>query len=62
MESVKLATTLTIMVLIAFNSTGTMAQEFRVAPETSLSMYSDGTVLWVPALLAALVSSVAYLF
>ncbi|MFS7935759.1 hypothetical protein Hanom_Chr05g00407321 [Helianthus anomalus] len=62
MESVELATTLTIMVLIAFNSTGTMAQEFGVAPETSPSMDSDGTVLRVPVLLAAAVSFVAYLF
>ncbi|MFS7906141.1 hypothetical protein Hanom_Chr01g00055801 [Helianthus anomalus] len=62
MESVELATALTIMVLKAFNSTGAMAQEFGVAPDTSPSMDNDGTVLRVLALLAAVVSFVAYLF
>ncbi|MFS7889652.1 hypothetical protein Hanom_Chr00s000004g01609491 [Helianthus anomalus] len=50
------------MVLIAFTSSGTMAQEFGAAPAPSPSMESDGTVLRVSALLAAVVSLVAYLF
>ncbi|MFS7889654.1 hypothetical protein Hanom_Chr00s000004g01609511 [Helianthus anomalus] len=62
MEGVKLATALAIMVLIAFTSSGTMAQEFGAAPAPSPSMESDGTVLRVSALLAAVVSWVAYLF
>ncbi|KAK1422831.1 hypothetical protein QVD17_18120 [Tagetes erecta] len=61
MSSVKLATTLTIMVLIAFTFSGTMAQGFGAAPAPSPSLESDGTVLQVSALLAAVVSLVAYM-
>ncbi|KAI3824632.1 hypothetical protein L1987_06096 [Smallanthus sonchifolius] len=45
MLSVKLATAvLTIMVLIAFTGSGTMAQESGAAPAPSPSMESDGMV------------------
>ncbi|GJZ36497.1 hypothetical protein Tco_0582688, partial [Tanacetum coccineum] len=58
MESVKLATALTIgmIVLSAFTSSGTMAQEFGAAPAPSPSMESAGMALQVPALLAVIVS------
>ncbi|KAI3824633.1 hypothetical protein L1987_06098 [Smallanthus sonchifolius] len=56
MESCKLATALTIMVLMAFTSSGTMAQEFGAAPAPSPSMESAGMALQVPALLAAIAS------
>lgn len=64
MESVKLATSLTItmIVLMAFASSGTMAQEFGAAPAPSPSMESTGLALQVPVLLAAVVSLVVYLF
>ncbi|KAJ0455744.1 hypothetical protein HanRHA438_Chr15g0706651 [Helianthus annuus] len=64
METVKLATTLTItiMVLMALTSCGTMAQELAAAPAPSPSMESAGTALQVPALVAAVVSFVAYFF
>ncbi|PWA77652.1 Mlo-related protein [Artemisia annua] len=56
MESVKLATALTItmIVFMAFTSSGTMAQEFAAAPAPSPSMESAGVALQVPALLAAI--------
>nr|GEV42376.1 ataxia telangiectasia mutated family protein [Tanacetum cinerariifolium] len=62
--SVKLATTLTfsMIVLLAFTCSGTMAQEFGAAPAPSPSMESTGMALQVPALLAVVVSLVAYLF
>ncbi|GKB09942.1 hypothetical protein Tco_0843865 [Tanacetum coccineum] len=58
MESAKLATALTIamIVLLAFTSSGTMAQEFGAAPAPSPSMESAGMALQVPALLAVIVS------
>nr|GEY28521.1 MLO-related protein [Tanacetum cinerariifolium] len=58
MESIKLATALTIamIVLSAFTSSGTMAQEFVAAPAPSPSMESAGMALQVPALLAVIVS------
>ncbi|GJX99109.1 hypothetical protein Tco_0356128 [Tanacetum coccineum] len=57
MGSAKLATVLaiTMIVLMAFTSFGTMAQEFRAAPAPSPSMKSAGMALQVPALLAAIV-------
>ncbi|KAK9064362.1 hypothetical protein SSX86_015744 [Deinandra increscens subsp. villosa] len=73
MESCKLATTLTItiVVLMACTSFGTMAQEVGAvgceglwagaAPAPSPSMESAGMALQVPALLAGIVSLVAYL-
>ncbi|KAI3741495.1 hypothetical protein L1987_59169 [Smallanthus sonchifolius] len=61
MESVKLATALTIATVV-LTSCGTMAQEFAAAPAPSPSMESAGMALQVPALLAAVVSLVAYLF
>ncbi|GJT17230.1 hypothetical protein Tco_0875936 [Tanacetum coccineum] len=59
MESVKLATALTItmIVFMAFTSSGTMAQEFGAAPAPSPSMESAGMALQVPALLAALATA-----
>ncbi|KVH89290.1 hypothetical protein Ccrd_008723 [Cynara cardunculus var. scolymus] len=64
MGSVKLTTALTItmMVLLAFTTSGIMAQEFGAAPAPSPSMESAGMVLPVPALLAAIVSLAACLF
>ncbi|KAI3681128.1 hypothetical protein L6452_35911 [Arctium lappa] len=64
MESAKLTTALTItmIVVMAFTSSGTMAQEFGAAPAPSPSMESAGTVLPVPAFLAAVVSLAACLF
>ena len=64
MGSAKLATVLAIamMVLVAFTNSGTMAQEFGATPAPSPSMESAGMALQVPALLAAIVSFVAYLF
>ena len=64
MESVKLATALTIamIVIMTFTTSGTMAQEFGAAPAPSPSMESAGVALQVPALLAAVVSFVACLF
>ncbi|KAI3681129.1 hypothetical protein L6452_35912 [Arctium lappa] len=58
MESAKLTTALTItmIVLVAFTSSGAMAQEFGTAPAPSPSMESAGMALPVPALLAAVVS------
>ncbi|GKC87525.1 hypothetical protein Tco_1148174 [Tanacetum coccineum] len=55
MESIKLATALTItmIVFMAFTSSGTMAQEFGAAPAPAPSMESAGKVLQVPAILAA---------
>ncbi|XP_024993268.1 uncharacterized protein LOC112527024 [Cynara cardunculus var. scolymus] len=64
MEFVKVITALTItmIILMAFTSTGTMAQNFGSAPAPSPSMESAGMALSVPALLAAVVSLVACLF
>ena len=64
MESIKLATALTItmIVFMAFTSSGTMAQEFGAAPAPAPSMESAGMALQVPALLAAVVSLMAYFF
>ncbi|KAI3709852.1 hypothetical protein L2E82_39620 [Cichorium intybus] len=64
MEGVKLSTALaiTMIVLIAFTSSGTVAQEFGAAPAPSPSMESAGMALQVPALLAAIVSLAACLF
>ncbi|GKF21546.1 hypothetical protein Tco_0070184, partial [Tanacetum coccineum] len=45
-----------MIVLLAFTSSGTMAQEFGAAPAPSPSMESAGMALQVPALLAAVVS------
>ncbi|KAI3495582.1 hypothetical protein L1887_37926 [Cichorium endivia] len=58
MEGVKLSTALaiTMIVLIAFTSSGTVAQEFGAAPAPSPSMENAGMALQVPALLAAIVS------
>ncbi|CAH1445149.1 unnamed protein product [Lactuca virosa] len=63
-KGVKLATFLaiTMIVLMAFTSSGTMAQEFEAAPAPSPSMQSAGIALQVPALLAAIVSLVTCLF
>ncbi|KAJ0928021.1 hypothetical protein HanRHA438_Chr04g0189451 [Helianthus annuus] len=61
MESVKLATTLAITMMV-LTSYGAMAQEFGAAPAPSPSMENAGMALQVPALLAAVVSLVAYLF
>ncbi|GKC33724.1 hypothetical protein Tco_1046108 [Tanacetum coccineum] len=57
MESIKLATALTItmIVFMAFTSSGTMAQEFGAAPAPAPSMESAGMALRVPAILAAVV-------
>ncbi|PWA75970.1 Aromatic-L-amino-acid decarboxylase [Artemisia annua] len=59
MESVKLATafTITMIVFMAFTSSGTMAQEFAAAPAPSPSMESAGVALQVPVLLAANIKS-----
>ncbi|KAI3495580.1 hypothetical protein L1887_37924 [Cichorium endivia] len=61
MGGFKLATPLaiTMIVLIAFTSTGTVAQEFGAAPAPSPSMENAGMALQVPALLAAIVSLAA---
>ncbi|KAL8235975.1 hypothetical protein R6Q59_017056 [Mikania micrantha] len=61
MTSIKLATGLAIA-MVVLTSCGSMAQEFGAAPAPSPSMESAGMTLQVPALLAAVVSLVAYLF
>ena len=63
MGGVKLTSVLaiTMIVLMAFTSCGTMAQEFGAAPAPPPSMESAGMALPVPALLAAVVSLVACL-
>ena len=61
-EKIATALTITMIVLMAFNSSGTMAQEFGGAPAPSPSMQSDGMALQVPVLLAAIVSLAACLF
>ncbi|KAJ0455749.1 hypothetical protein HanRHA438_Chr15g0706671 [Helianthus annuus] len=61
MEIVKLATTLTIAMMV-LTSCGAMAQELGAAPAPSPSMENAGMVLQVPALLAVVVSFVAYFF
>ncbi|KAL8192226.1 hypothetical protein R6Q57_027893 [Mikania cordata] len=61
MTSVKLATGLAIA-MVVLTSCGSMAQEFGAAPAPSPSMESAGMALQVPALLAAVVSLVAYFF
>ncbi|KAI3681131.1 hypothetical protein L6452_35915 [Arctium lappa] len=62
MKSAKLTTALTItmIVLVAFTSSGAMAQEFGAAPAPSPSMESAGMALPVPAILAAVVSLGSY--
>ncbi|GKC58317.1 tyrosine decarboxylase 1-like protein [Tanacetum coccineum] len=62
MESIKLATALTItmIVFMAFTSSGTMAQEFGAAPAPAPSMESAGMALQVPAILSAVVSKTCY--
>ncbi|KAL4563622.1 hypothetical protein LXL04_027667 [Taraxacum kok-saghyz] len=56
MGGVKLTTafTITMMVVMAMTSCGTMAQEFGAAPAPSPSMESAGITLQVPALLAVI--------
>ncbi|KAK1422832.1 hypothetical protein QVD17_18121 [Tagetes erecta] len=55
------ALTITMMVLMVLTS-GTMAQEVGAAPAPSPSLESGGMALQVPALVAVVVSFVAYLF